>query len=203
MTAILKKTWISWKNISSIKRSVIIQFGVILFMFGFTFALIPLYTVFCKVTGLNGKIDLNVSITGNSSYEKNGRYRVHSETIGRLVTIEFDANVQPNMPFEFVPEHTILQVTPGTLSHTSYYVKNKTDKTLIVQAIPSISPGIVAKYLKKLECFCFNQQILKPHEEARLPLRFWLEPEFPDSVHRLTLSYTLFDVTNTRKEKNL
>lgn len=170
----------------SIRRTILFSLGIVVLMLGFTFALVPLYSVFCKVTGINGKVDLSTT----------GRYAVNTgEITNRLITVEFDTNLHPDMPFEFSPEHAVLQVTPGALNHTSYFIKNKTDKTVIVQAVPSISPGIVAKHLKKLECFCFTQQTLKPKEAAQLPLRFWLEPEFPDSVHRLTLSYTLFDVS--------
>lgn len=157
-------------------------------MFGFTFALIPLYTVFCKVTGLNGKVDI----------KRPGafvRYKNSDLENSRLITVEFDVNRNRHLNCEFSPEHTALQIKTGELTLTSYYVKNLTNRTLIIQAIPSITPGIAAKYLKKLECFCFNKQTLKPQESMHLPLRFWLEPEIPDSVKRLTLSYTLFDVT--------
>ena len=84
---------------------------------------------------------------------------------------------------------------PGELTETVFHVKNLTDKKMVIQAIPSISPGYLAKNLKKLECFCFEQQTLEPFESRDLPLRFWLETEIPSDIHRLTLSYTLFDVT--------
>lgn len=163
-------------------------------MFAFTFALVPIYNVFCDVTGLNGKVDIN----GKNAL---ARYKLtEQEIVNRLVTVEFDVNINKELKCEIKPEHTALQIKPGALAHTSYYVKNLSDKKIIIQAIPSITPGKVAKYLKKLECFCFNQQVLNPYESANLPLRFWLEPEFPDSVHRMTLSYTLFDVTQSHKE---
>lgn len=163
---------------------------IVVLMFGFSFALIPLYSVFCKVTGLNGKIDDRHPLAYTPRYKASG-----SETPNRLVTVEFVVNLNRQLPFLFKSEHTAMQVIPGELSITSYYVKNMTDKKIIIQAIPSISPGIVAKHLKKLECFCFNKQTLKPGEEMKLPLRFWLDPEFPTDVHRMTLAYTLFDVT--------
>ncbi len=165
-----------------------------LLMFGFTFALIPLYNVFCQVTGLNGKIDVNHPIQ-YSRYQSN-----EANPSLRRVTVEFDTNRNEQLPCEFTPNHVALQVVPGELTHTSYHVKNLTNKKMIVQAIPSISPGTVAKHFKKLECFCFNQQTLKPGEALDLPLRFWLDPEFPEKIHRLTLSYTLFDVTDRIKE---
>ncbi len=169
---------------------------VAVLMFGFTFALIPLYNVFCQVTGLNGKIDLKHP-------EKFTRYKIENSNLNkdqRRIVVEFDTNRNQQLACEFTPQHTALQVIPGELTHTSYHVKNLTQKKMIIQAIPSISPGHVAKHLKKLECFCFNQQTLEPGEAMDLPLRFWLDPEIPEDIHRLTLSYTLFDVTARVKE---
>lgn len=161
-----------------------------IFMFAFSFALVPLYNVFCQVTGLNGKMDDRHPLTFAPRYKT-----ANSEIPGRLITVEFVINLNRQVPCIFQSEHTVLQVVPGELTLTSYYVKNLTNKKIIIQAIPSISPGIVAKYLKKLECFCFSKQTLNPGEEMKLPVRFWLEPEFPEDVHRMTLAYTLFDVT--------
>ena len=171
---------------------------IVLLMFGFSFALVPIYNVFCKVTGLNGKVDTNQP--GVYTRYKPEANVASSEPI-RIITVEFDVNRNEKIPCEIIPKHLALQVIPGELSSTSYYVKNLTNKTMVIQAIPSISPGIVAKYLKKLECFCFTPQELKPYESQQLALRFWLEPEIPENVHRLTLSYTLFDVTKVVKEK--
>ncbi len=163
-------------------------------MFGFTFALIPLYSVFCQVTGLNGKLDL-------TSPDTFTRYKNQDSTLPkRTIVVEFDTNRNQKLLCEFSPQHTALQVTPGELTHTSYHVKNMTPKKMVIQAIASISPGNAAKYLKKLECFCFTQQTLQPGEAMDLPLRFWLEPEIPEDIYRLTLSYTLFDVTAHVKE---
>lgn len=169
-------------------------------MFGFSFALVPLYNVFCKVTGLNGKVD--TSHPGvYSRYKTDINNHNLDPKLVRLITVEFDVNRNQKVACEIIPQHLALQVKPGELNSTSYYVKNLTDKRMVIQAIPSISPGIVAKYLKKLECFCFTAQELKPYESQQLALRFWLEPEIPDNIHRLTLSYTLFDVTALVKEK--
>ncbi len=183
-----------------IKKQIKLAFLLGLFaclMFGFSFALVPLYDVFCKVTGLNGKVD-------KSDFASGSRYRItEDQIVDRLVTIEFDVNRHSKVGLQIIPQHQALLIKPGALTFTSYTVKNLTDKKMIIQAIPSISPGKVAKYLKKLECFCFTPQTLKPYETATLPLKFWLEPEFPDDVHRLTLSYTLFDVTEHEKEKRL
>lgn len=176
------------------KRLIISLCVCTLLMFGFTFALVPIYNVFCEMTGLNGKVDVRHPDTFT-------RYKIDDPHINkRHITVEFDTNRHHEDVCEFSPEHTVLQVIPGELTHTSYYIKNLTNKNIVIQAIPSISPGSVAKYLKKLECFCFNQQVLKAGEAMQMPLRFWLEPDFPSDIHRLTLSYTLFDVTARVKE---
>ena len=163
-------------------------------MFGFTFALVPLYDVLCKATGLNGKVDLSgPSVDG-------ARYRISADEIpNRIVTIEFDVTHNKDMPWIFKPKHTTLQVRPGVVNSTAYFAKNTTNRTMIAQAIPSITPGIVAIHFKKLECFCFDQQMLHPGQEAEMPLRFVLDPDFPPDIHRLTLSYTLFDMTDRIK----
>lgn len=174
-------------GMTPMRRTIIFSVLFCVLMLGFSFALIPLYNVFCKVTGINGKIDL----------KDNGvraRYKSDQPVSNRLITVEFDVNRNAQVPCSIVPKHSALQVQPGVLTHTSYQVTNLSNQTLVIQAIPSISPGKVAKYLKKLECFCFNQQILPPNASVELPLRFWLEPEFPDKVHRMTLSYTVFEI---------
>ncbi len=170
------------------RKTLKILLVICLCMFGFTFALVPIYNVFCKVTGLNGKVE----IKGPSAIS---RYKDTDLSNSRLITVEFDVNRNRNLNCEFSPQHTAIQLKTGALTLTSYHVKNLTNKTITIQAIPSITPGVAAKYLKKLECFCFNKQTLKPGQAMHLPLRFWLEPELPDEVKRLTLSYTLFDVT--------
>ncbi len=167
---------------SLIKRLVIIA----ILMFGFSFALVPLYNALCKATGLNGKVDLNNAALFS-------RYK-NPDLQRAPIVVEFDSTRNQNLDCDLTPEHTSLSVIPGVLTLTSYKAKNRTNKTLLVQAIPSISPGLAAQHLKKLECFCFNQQILQPGEVVSLPLRFWLEPEIPSTVHRLTLSYTLFEI---------
>jgi len=178
-------------------RSLIILLGIITcLMFGFSFALIPLYSVFCKVTGLNGKVDID-------SPQAFSRYKSTEKAIQqRTIVVEFDTNRHQKIPCEFTPAHTALQVVPGELTHTTYRLKNLSHQKMVIQAIPSISPGVLAKHLKKLECFCFEQQTLEPGQTLDLPLRFWLETAIPNNVHRLTLSYTLFDVTPKVKEKS-
>lgn len=152
-------------------------------MSGFAFALVPLYNVFCDITGLNGKMDLSVTAATPRGVD-----------MSRTITVEFVVNHNNEMPWQFKPKHQVLIVHPGELAATAYYAKNNTGKTMYAQAIPSISPSKVSKYFKKVECFCFSSQKLGPGESAYLGLRFYLDPDFPADVQRLTLAYTLFDI---------
>lgn len=153
-------------------------------MAAFAFALVPLYNVFCDVTGLNGKLDLDVVAAIPQGVD-----------VTRQITVEFVVTQNQEMPWEFKPKHTSLVVHPGQLAATAYYAKNPTSKTMQAQAIPSISPSKVSKYFKKVECFCFTNQKLGPGETAYLGLRFYLHPDFPKDVQRVTLAYTIFDIT--------
>lgn len=184
------KAWKPW----SLKKLLFYLFAFAILMFGFSFALIPLYNVLCKATGLNGKWEIT-----QANYK---RYRDPEKlSAKRTVIVEFDVTRNSNLQAIVEPQHPTLQVIPGELALTSYKVKNLANKTIVVQAIPSISPGQASSYLKKLECFCFTPQTLLPGEIKDLPLRFWLEPELPEAIHRLTLSYTLFDVTAQTQSK--
>lgn len=168
----------------TINKQLKILIGIVCFMFVFGFMMVPLYNVFCKVTGLNGKVDLTMASATDKGIDKS-----------RTVAVEFVVNQNNKMPWEFKPKHTVLQLHPGELASTAYFAKNLTNKTMIGQAIPSISPSKASKFLKKVECFCFNSQKLGPGESEYLTLRFYLDNDIPQDVHRLTLAYTIFDVT--------
>lgn len=154
-------------------------------MFGFGFALVPLYDVFCEITGLNGK-------TG-------GRYAYAVDEAAvdesRLVTVQFLASNNAGMNWEFKPRVSQVKVHPGELTEVEFYARNPSGHTMVAQAIPSVSPSRAAEYLRKTECFCFNQQTLGPGEEISMPLFFFVDQELPGDVSKLTLSYTLFDIT--------
>ena len=153
-------------------------------MSAFAFMLVPLYNVFCDVTGLNGKLDLSMAAATSRGID-----------LSRTVTVEFVVSNNREMPWEFKVKHKSLQLHPGELATTAYFARNPTGKTMVAQAIPSISPSKVSKYFKKVECFCFTSQKLGPGESAYLGLRFYLDPDFPKDVRRVTLAYTIFDVT--------
>ena len=157
----------------------------VLGMFTFSFALVPLYDVFCEVTGLNGKIELEA--TTNQNLETD---------IGRDVSIQFVSHNNEQMPWIFRPSESQIKIQTGKYHTATFYVKNPTNKRMIAQAIPSVAPSNAASHLKKLECFCFEEQELAPGEEALLPVRLIFDDELPDSIKSVVLSYTIFDVTD-------
>lgn len=161
---------------------------IVSFMSVFCFTLVPIYDVFCSVTGLNGKIDIS----------KFGTYDASDKGINksRIISIEFDVTYNKNIQLKFKPKHYEIKLRPGEIFHTSYYVKNLTNKKMVIQAIPSIVPWIANKYFKKIECFCFETQTLFPNEETNMNLSFYIDSKIPNTVQRLTLSYTLFNVSS-------
>lgn len=152
-------------------------------MFGFGFALVPLYDVFCEITGLNGK-------TG-------GPYEAVPVAVdtSRTVKVQFLATNNENMPWEFKPMQTEVVVHPGQQTKISFLARNNTGRDMIGQAVPSLVPIKAVDYFHKIECFCFNHQPLKAGESAELALLFTVDQDVPKLVNTITLSYTLFDVT--------
>jgi cytochrome c oxidase assembly protein subunit 11 len=157
---------------------------VVVGMFGFGFAMVPLYDVLCDVTGFNGKTAGKYTAT-----------EVQDVREDRLVTIQFLANNNANMPWEFRPKVRTMKVHPGKLNTAEFYVRNVTSETMVAQAVPSVTPFHAAEFLHKTECFCFEQQQLEAREDLDMPLRFIIDSQIPEDVKTLTLSYTLYDVT--------
>ncbi|MGR5488246.1 cytochrome c oxidase assembly protein, partial [Vibrio alfacsensis] len=155
-------------------------------MFGFGFALVPLYDIMCEALGINGK-------TNTVSAVQPVGMRAD---ISRTIRVEFMAHINPDMPWTFKPETIYLDVHPGEVIQTAYLAKNNASQSLVGQAVPSVSPGTGAAYFNKIECFCFNHQPLDANGEAEMPLIFYIEPDIPESIHTLTLSYTLYNITS-------
>ena len=155
-------------------------------MFAFVFVvMVPLYDVLCDALGINGK-------TSGERYEAQA---VAVDT-SREITVQFVAQNNANMPWEFRPTDTVLVVNPGAVNNTVFYAKNAEGRNMVAQAIPSISPSRAAAYFHKTECFCFNQQPLEAGDEAQMPLQFIVDQDLPPDIKRITLSYTIFDVTD-------
>lgn len=167
-------------------RLVAILLSVVLGMFGFGFALVPVYNSLCKALGINGKLTSMVpdKTSPTLPVQKN-----------RSIVVEFVATIN-GVPWDFHSNVHKITVHPGEMAKLSFYAENKTDHTMTVQAIPSVTPGIAAKYIKKTECFCFTRQTLNGHEAMNMPLLFHLDADLPPEVKTITLAYALFDVTN-------
>lgn len=156
---------------------------VVVAMFGFGYLMVPIYDVFCDITGLNGKTSNEVAVAP-VIVDKS-----------RTVTVEFDSTLNESMQWDFEPEVNKIKVHPGEVMTVNYTVHNRMARDVDGQAVPSVAPGAAAEYLKKTECFCFTQQTLKAGEQKVMPVTFFVDPELPDDVRILTLSYTFFDTT--------
>jgi cytochrome c oxidase assembly protein subunit 11 len=167
-------------NNKMVIKLVVIVFG----MFGFGFALVPLYDVFCDVTGINGKTENTAAVYESVEIDES-----------REVTVEFITRTNTGMPWEFRAQTSRMKVHPGELNTVSFYVRNPASNNMMAQAIPSVSPGMAALYLNKTECFCFNQQPLSAGAEAYMPMQFYVDPQLPEDISYFTVQYTLFDVT--------
>jgi cytochrome c oxidase assembly protein subunit 11 len=152
-------------------------------MFGFGYALVPIYKQICELTGVNilTPKDISVENVSNSQID-----------LSREVTIEFDANTQG--PWRFRPVVSSMKVHPGEMTQVVYEVVNKQSYKMDAQAIPSYAPQQAAQYFKKMECFCFKQQTLEANEAREMPVIFYIDPKLPKDVKTITLSYTFFEV---------
>lgn len=151
-------------------------------MFSFGYALVPLYNVFCTITGLNGK-------TGRMT---EAQAAAVPADLSREVTVEFVTSVDAQMPWHFKPLVNKVVVHPGVETQVEFEVHNWDTGRVDGNAVPSVAPNTVAKYFKKTECFCFTQQTLAPGETRRMPVRFVVDPRLPPEVKVLTLGYTFF-----------
>lgn len=159
--------------------------GVTVAMFGFGFALVPLYDVFCAVTGLNGKTPAQAYAAVSAEVDRS-----------RSIKVQFLATNNEDMRWQFKPSTTEIRVHPGELVETEFFAKNPSANEMVAQAVPSLVPFKAAEYFHKTECFCFNQQTLAGGQEIMMPLRFIVDQDVPKDVHTITLAYTLFDVTD-------
>jgi len=153
--------------------------------FAFGFALVPLYSVLCRVWD-----------TGNRWYGTPTAERsvVERPVADRVVTIEFVASTPRAGDWEFAPQVTAMTVHPGKLYAASYHARNLTGAPVVAQAVPSIAPNSVARYFRKTECFCFRPQHFAAAEARDMPIRFIVDPDLPPGVDRITLAYTFFDL---------
>jgi len=154
-------------------------------MVGLAFASVPLYRIFCQVTGFNG------------TTQRAEQAAAPGPIAGKQVSVRFDANVSPTLPWRFAPERNTQIATIGEREMAIFTAKNLSAKTITGSAAFNVSPPQAGKYFTKIQCFCFTQQVLKPGEEARMPVIFYVDPKFlkdPDTagISEITLSYTFY-----------
>ena len=165
------------------------KLGVIaLAMFGFGYALVPMYKAICEMTGIN------ILALGEQALP-GAKAAVPTNTqvdLSRTITVEFDANSQG--PWKFKPAQRSLQVHPGELTTVMYEFQNTQNRRMAAQAIPSYAPQQATAHFNKLECFCFTQYTLDPGEKKSWPVVFYIDPKLSKDVKTITLSYTFFEV---------
>ena len=157
-------------------------------MFGFGYALVPIYRTICAALGINVlSLSEREATVGALKYDKNTQVDA-----SRTITVEFDANAHG--PWDFKPARRSLEVHPGEITTVMYEFRNIQNRTMAAQAIPSYAPMQAMPYFNKLECFCFSEYTLKPGESKQWPVVFVIDPKLPKDVKTITLSYTFFEV---------
>lgn len=173
-------------NAITLRKLIVVTIG----MFGFGFALVPFYYKICEVTGINSGAEQ--ALVKNTQIDTS-----------RWITLEFDANTNEAMPWQFKPAQRMLKVHPGQLVQVEYEVVNTSDRAMVGQAVPSYGPRRAAAFFKKIECFCFTPQTLAAGESRRMPVLFVLDPAMDKDVHTVTLSYTFFEGEQKAKTSGL
>ncbi len=176
------------KNAKLVRNLVFIAFG----MFGFGYALVPLYDVLCEWKWIERDRPDAIKAIPEVAY---------SVDMSREITVELLTTLNEATPMEFRSEKSQLKVHPGEYHTVNFYATNKTDKMIIARAIPSFTPALTSTYFEKVECFCFSEQTFQPHETKKMPMRFVINPDLPKDYKTITLSYTFFDNTENSKNK--
>ena len=160
----------------------------ICFMTGLAWASVPLYRLFCAATGLNGTTNRGLAAPG---------------AVDHKITVDFDTNVSPKLPWKFVPENRSDTIDVGARDMAFFTATNTSTKPLTGTATFNVQPAQAGKYFTKIQCFCFTQQTLKPGETARMPVIFFVDPKIltaPDAadIQTITLSYTFYPVDSAK-----
>jgi cytochrome c oxidase assembly protein subunit 11 len=174
------------------RRTMLTMAGVGLSMLALGFASVPLYRIFCEQTGFGGttkRADANVHV---------------QEAAGHTMSIRFDSNVQPGMPWQFYPEHRTDTVTVGRKDMAIFIAKNMSDKPVTGTASFNVTPSQAGAYFTKIQCFCFTEQTLQPGQEVRMPVLYFVDPKILDDAdnkdtQQITLSYTFYPVEPGKK----
>lgn len=166
-----------------VRRTVIRTIAVLIGMFGFAFALVPLYDVFCSITGINGKVDATAKSV------------VHEEVDeSRYINVQFITRGSPGLPWQMSVEMRQMSVHPGQMAEVDFTFTNNSSSESWGRAVPSVSPSTATTHLRKISCFCFQEQQLQGNERLTIPLVFQLARDLPDDINTITLVYTLYPI---------
>ncbi len=160
-------------------------------MFGFGYALVPLYEIVCQAFGVNGKTGRVDAVAAEESMVDTKRW----------VTVEFTAEVMGGLPWEFRPLQPSIRLHPGQTATVRYLARNLSGRSVVAQAAPSVSPSRAAPHFKKVECFCFTRQELAAGEDREMAVTFLLARDLPPEVSKLTLSYAFFDMGTPERSR--
>ena len=164
---------------------------IVVAMVGLAFASVPLYRVFCQVTGFAGTTQRSEAAPG--------------EVVGKIISVRFDSNTATSLPWEFKPEKHVQRVAIGARQMAFYTARNLSDKPITGTATFNVTPNQAGPYFSKIQCFCFTEQTLKPGEEVRMPVVFYVDPKILDNpdgrdINEITLSYTFYPVDSSDKQ---
>lgn len=173
----------SGRRVSGKTLTVTVLASVILGMLGLTAASVPLYRLFCQVTGYGGTTQVADQLPASPA--------------STTVKVRFNADVDPNLPWSFEPEQRQIEVRIGEQNLAYYHAWNRSDRPIVGQATYNVTPFKAGRYFDKIACFCFDEQVLQPGEEVDMPVSFYVDPEIlsdpnTQDVHTITLSYTFF-----------
>jgi len=170
------------------RRTLLLLTGLAVGMFGFGFAMVPLYGLLCQVTGVQ-------SVGRRVAIDESDRVTSPAQAEDRWVTVKLDATVHPDLPWVLEPMQRKLRVRPGESYLVNFIAENRSGSSITAQAIPSIAPWQATGFLSKMECFCFSQQTLSGNERTEMPLRFSVSPDLPADINSLTLSYSVLRIS--------
>lgn len=178
------------------RRTVVGILLIVGVMVGLSFASVPLYRIFCGATGFNGTTGLAKAAPGKG------------KIVDRIITVKFEGNVARDMPWRFSPQERQIDVKLGQKVQISYNAENMGDKTITGTAVHNVTPLKAGFYFRKIQCFCFTDQTLKPHQKAVLPVIFFIDPALDkdramDDVTTITLSYTFFNKDSSDLDKSM
>lgn len=177
------------------KKIIIIGGIAAVIMFAFCFAMVPLYSILCKATGISTTLSTDLITPAKAAAIS------QSTDLSREITVQFTAIHNMGMPWEFYPKVKSVKVHPGQKNTVYFYAKNPTGKDMTAQALPGMTPTESISHFHKIECFCFNKQTLKAGEAKDMALVFQIDRELPKEIRTITLAYTLFDVTPKEPKK--